>query len=623
MLRHRESPVAMILVLAAFAWSCGERTLPSGPSLPPKISALFEGVLAGPGGEIGVMTLNSASGGDMTNVTGTLTTWGVLRGWGTSTLTGTLRSTGAGMTTDTITVTGGGYSFAGSSTNVTASGAYTGPDGAGRFAALAPTDSARAFVSLCGTFSGFDRASIWPVPQFVSGVWNLERSDSVLFGVAVNNAPIGDVVPVVTLRGHVSGNNLSLTAQGPDGNPEGSADGTISVGAAGGTWVSADGLASGAWYANSAWCSRQQARPRVRYTLVFPVPQYEPGSEIATDTVCLGDSLEYKAFPLDSAGDLVPLSALGSLVVTWALSDITYGSLAGEINALDGIATEGFIADDTESPVFPLPSSTFVNATFSDAAASSSVLAHGSAYVTVRACALRGRYSGGWSGHSWPLPYLQTPVPVSGPMALVPGGTWKLDLQDVDLVGHTASGTLTWDGSDISWTVKRDSTTTPPRIDTLPTQFGVSRQIPFDASNSVVTLETCPREVHLGIDGFAKSSYGPFFSVKVTPEFAVIDGIDAGAYAVNGPYGSLTNTGFDPSSFGTSIGNVTGKQDSMYFTRDLSGDRTSWGGHLVGQCYPSSSAMARAQAGGRRGPFSSYQSRRNLGQQPFKRRGAR
>jgi hypothetical protein len=196
-------------------------------------------------------------------------------------------------------------------------------------------------------------------------------------------------------------------------------------------------------------------------------------------------------------------------------------------------------------------------------------------------------------------------------------------LREIDLTSHTASGTLTWDGTDGYWTL-RPHDPPDPTIDTVPASFSAHQTIQLGASNTVLSLETCPRAVRLRIDGFANSSYGPFFAVKVTPDFAVVDGIDASSYAVGAPYASITNTGFGTSSFGTTIGNVTGKQETLYLSRDDFGDVTSWGGHLVGPCHPSSSTVAQAQLGGpglRRRPWTSYESRKHPAQQLSERRG--
>src|SRR2546426_4840364 len=247
--------IALIAALAAAACQSERPTAPQTPTT----TTTFQGVLAGPAGESGVITLTTAtgaagavaaqrvgaaaSGAGMATLTGTL----MIVGGGTRTLTGAFDSgTGA------ITASGGGYSFTGSVTSSKLSGTYIGPNGAGTFTALSSTASTPSFVTYCGTFSGPSGT-----PQ---GVWNLERSGSLLFGVVVDYqpGPGANAPPVtLTLTGQVTGTSVALTASDLNGAPVGSAAGTISESAASGTWASSISSETGTWSASSASCSPQ------------------------------------------------------------------------------------------------------------------------------------------------------------------------------------------------------------------------------------------------------------------------------------------------------------------------------------------------------------------------------
>src|SRR5438445_2235874 len=253
--------MALIAALAAVACQ-SER--PTGPQTPTTTTTTFQGVLAGPLGESGVITLATGTGAAgavaaqragaaaSSAVTENLSGRLLIIGSASIDLTGTLNTA-----TGAIAVSGGGYSFTGSVTDSKLSGTYTGPNGAGTFTGLSSTASTPTFVSYCGTSSGTDNFGGTPQPR--SGAFNLERSGSLLFGVAVDNSPTGADVPVAMVTGQVTGNSVALTVTDLNGNPVGSATGTISATAASGTYTSSDGLATGTWSASTASCSQSTA----------------------------------------------------------------------------------------------------------------------------------------------------------------------------------------------------------------------------------------------------------------------------------------------------------------------------------------------------------------------------
>jgi N-acetylneuraminic acid mutarotase len=245
-----------LVALAAVAACRGETsTAPQTPI----VTTTFQGVLAGPGGESGVITLTTvtgaasavsvqsvgpaaASGPGTANLNGTV----AIVGGGTHTLTGTFDAGTGG-----ITASGGGYTFMGSVSGSNVSGSYTGPNGAGTFRGLSSSASTPTFVTYCGTFSG---------PRGPQGVWNLERSGSLLFGVVVDYSPgPGPNAPpkTVTLTGQVTGTSVSLTASDLNGNAVGSATGTITQTEGSGTWASSISSESGTWSASTAACAPQ------------------------------------------------------------------------------------------------------------------------------------------------------------------------------------------------------------------------------------------------------------------------------------------------------------------------------------------------------------------------------
>lgn len=166
---------------------------------------------------------------------------------------------------------------------------------------------------------------------------------------------------------------------------------------------------------------------------------------------------------------------------------------------------------------------------------------------------LLGSWAGSWSGTSF------GPHAPGQPQPTAPiGGNWVLNVQTVDLVNRTASGSLTWTGKDIYWT---STTLTDGTFVATPHDFLPNRTIEFGASNTTLTYSgfgNCDQghRYHLTLDGAAGAPnpsdkfYGPWFSVELNA--------DIGTATTTGN-GFLTHP-YNPANFATGLnsGNVTG-----------------------------------------------------------------
>ena len=131
-------------------------------------------------------------------------------------------------------------------------------------------------------------------------------------------------------------------------------------------------------------------------------------------------------------------------------------------------------------------------------------------------------WTGTWSGESFGRNSPGQPQPRS-PVA----GTWILDLQFVDTVHNTASGTLTWNGRDAYWTYEAlpNGSVVATAHDFIP-----DRTIQFNSSNTTLTspLPGAGPQFHLNIEGYAGAPnpsdafYGPRFSVDIYPDSGVV-----------------------------------------------------------------------------------------------------
>jgi len=156
-------------------------------------------------------------------------------------------------------------------------------------------------------------------------------------------------------------------------------------------------------------------------------------------------------------------------------------------------------------------------------------------------------WSGTWSGNSFGRNSPGQPQPTS-PVA----GTWILNLEAVDTVHNTASGTLTWNGRDAFWTyeILLNGNTLATAHDFIP-----NRTIQFNSSNTILMGPAAGAgpQFHLTIDGSAHAPnpsdafYGPWFSVDLFPDLGEAKSAGVGFSAH--PY--------NPANFDTAISSGT------------------------------------------------------------------
>jgi hypothetical protein len=125
-----------------------------------------------------------------------------------------------------------------------------------------------------------------------------------------------------------------------------------------------------------------------------------------------------------------------------------------------------------------------------------------------------GTWSGTWVGNSYGRNNPSQAQP-SSPIS----GTWLLVLKTIDTAAMTATGSLTWDGTDAYWTYVFD--TNGLITSATPVPFIPNRTIQFDATNTTFSYPTgganCT-SLHLRIGGFdnqpnpSDAFYGPQFT---------------------------------------------------------------------------------------------------------------
>jgi hypothetical protein len=145
-----------------------------------------------------------------------------------------------------------------------------------------------------------------------------------------------------------------------------------------------------------------------------------------------------------------------------------------------------------------------------------------------------GTWSGTWSGTSQGRdnPGQMTPTtPVSG--------TWELNMQSVDIASNTATGTLTWNGTDAYWTY---SVNTDGTVTSTPHPFIPNRTFVFNSVNARLDYSgfgNCDNghRFHLTINNPIppRDAYGPWFSVELNLDsgsaFTTGNGFNANPYS--------------------------------------------------------------------------------------------
>jgi hypothetical protein len=168
-----------------------------------------------------------------------------------------------------------------------------------------------------------------------------------------------------------------------------------------------------------------------------------------------------------------------------------------------------------------------------------------------------GTWTGTWIGKSYGRNN-PTEAQPSSPVS----GTWTLTLKTIDTIGLTATGSLTWNGTDAYWTYiidKNGIITTA-----TPNSFIPNRTIQFDAANATFTYDAVggsgciQSQIHLIIAGFdnkpnpGDAFYGPWFSAVM--DISSNTAFSSGNGFSTHPYAPVT---FDTNF---SNGTITGKK---------------------------------------------------------------
>ncbi|SHN18386.1 hypothetical protein [Mucilaginibacter sp. OK098] len=168
-----------------------------------------------------------------------------------------------------------------------------------------------------------------------------------------------------------------------------------------------------------------------------------------------------------------------------------------------------------------------------------------------------GTWSGTWTGKSYGRNN-PTEAQPSSPVS----GTWTLTLKTIDTIGLTATGSLTWNGTDAYWTyiVDKNGIITTA----TPNPFIPNRTIQFDASNATWSYDAVggsgciQSQINLIIAGFnnqpnpSDAFYGPWFS-------AVLDLSSNTAFSSGNGFSTHP---YAPVTFDTNFSNgtITGKK---------------------------------------------------------------
>jgi hypothetical protein len=322
-LRLRSLVALACIGLGASGAACSGATTPGEGSTPPPavVTGEYQGELSG-ANETGVLVVTIESNTtapararwldvpSLETALGTLT----LSGGVTVDLSGTFDpSSGA------LSLSGGGYAFAGSITNGSLGGSYTGPNGSGSFS-LVPGGASQFF---CGSFDGSD-----------SGVWNLVVGAS---SAAGSLASASGAVPFTCT---VSGATLSCS--GANGVV---ATGSIAGGVASGDWHDGKG-GNGKWKGTSGGCpsptpedAGHDAAPAVDASTEIDAATTEDAGVVVTEDASTGvdaggggdSSVEVDATTGDDAGveDAGTTSTDAGTTATDAGANLDAGSSTG------------------------------------------------------------------------------------------------------------------------------------------------------------------------------------------------------------------------------------------------------------------------------------------------------
>ena len=271
--------LAIVTILATSWYACGgsgssSNSSPTSPSGSTTSATMFEGTIAGSGGQIGafsvtIQTALAASSlasiraaglrikqeDSFTQVSGTLNVAGAA---------GVALGGSYDSSTNNVSLSGGGFTLTGTISGAVLSGAYTGPSSSGEFSALNSTQT--SVTAYCGTFSD-------------GGTFTMQVSaNGTVSGVAgPSTGQAGD-----TFAGQLNGINLSFSD--PSGNTTGT--GIIQNGIVNGTLGGAHG--AGTFTGSTGVCSVPTPPPAasgVAFNIAFAAGPGSFAASLQNDTL--------------------------------------------------------------------------------------------------------------------------------------------------------------------------------------------------------------------------------------------------------------------------------------------------------------------------------------------------
>lgn len=251
-------------------------------------------------------------------------------------------------------------------------------------------------------------------------------------------------------------------------------------------------------------CSKENSNPQV---ITQPTPRPEVTITTSPMNIFLPNNCA-RAFVITNSGPQG--STLG-----YAIYD--NGALGGFLNFTNGIGSlpsgSSATISVTVNPLFVSSQPTLVGSTLvlDVSTPQATNYTHFPVGINIRSMAdqaqnLLGTWSGTWSGKSYGASNPGQPSPDTSV-----GGTWTVNAQTVNPANNTASGTVTWNGTDAYWTYTFDNygniTSASPQT------FNATRTFSFNSSNATFITPLpgggCDR-FRLIINDFTSSTYGVY-----------------------------------------------------------------------------------------------------------------
>jgi hypothetical protein len=275
--------------------------------------------------------------------------------------------------------------------------------------------------------------------------------------------------------------------------------------------------------------------------LAIFLPNNCPQSFTITNTGAAGSLLNYTVADDGALGGFLTLGMTSGQLGAGASATITVAIKTAFVNATPSLKGASLVVD-----VYTPNASNYTKVAVP-------VNVKGIASITPQ---FIGTWSGTWAGMS----YGANNPGQAQPSSAV-SGTWTINLQKIDTVAMTATGSLTWNGTDVYWTYTYDKNGLITAA--TPNQFIPNRTIQFDATNTtfmyVSSFNGCSSSmIQLTIAGFmnkpnpSDAFYGPNF----------VGNFDISSGAVSTVGVGFSTHPYAPVTFATfvSSGSVTGKK---------------------------------------------------------------